>query len=92
VTNREEQHPDTVRAGFGQSDSDVTAGSLEKSMWHLEQNAGAVASARVCRNSTPMRKILEEFERFPDYISRASTVDMCDETNSARVVFVGRII
>jgi len=61
-------------------------------MWHLEQNAGAVAGACVCRNSTAMRKILEELERFPDYVARANAMYVCDESNSARVVFVGRVI
>jgi hypothetical protein len=61
-------------------------------MGHLHKNAGAVASARVGRNGAPMRKILEELERFPDYIVRANPMDVGDETNSARVVFVGRVI
>ena len=61
-------------------------------MWHLEQNAGAVAGACVCRNSTAMRKILEELEGFPDYIARANAMDVRDKADSARVVFVGRVI
>ena len=61
-------------------------------MRYLQENAGAVAGARVGRNSAPVRKILQELERFSDYITRANAMDVCDETNSARVVFVGRII
>jgi hypothetical protein len=92
VTSREEQHAHSITARVGQSDSYMAAGSPEKSMRHLQQNAGAVASARVGRNSAPVRKILEELERFPDYVARANAMDVRDESNSARVVLIGRVV
>ena len=61
-------------------------------MRHLQQNAGAVAGARIGRNGAPMRKILQKLERFPDYFARANTVDVRDESNPARVMFIGRVV
>lgn len=92
MTSREKQHANAISARIGQRDSDVTASSSEKSMRHLKENASTVAGARVGRNSASVRKILQQLERFPDYVAGASSMDVRDETNSARVVFVGRII
>jgi len=70
----------------------MAAGSPEKSMRHLQQNAGAVAGARIGRNGAPVRQILEELERLPDYVARANAMDVRDESNSARVVLIGRVV
>lgn len=61
-------------------------------MRHLQQNARAIAGARVGRNRAPVRQILEELERFPDYVARANAMDVRDESNSARVVLIGRVV
>jgi hypothetical protein len=59
---------------------------------HLEQNAGTVACARVRCYGTPMREIIEELEGFLDDLARANAVDMSDETDSTRVMLIGRIV
>jgi len=61
-------------------------------MGDLQQYAGTVTCARVGRNRAPMRKILEELQRFRDDVARADSMDVSDEADSARVVFVGRVV
>jgi hypothetical protein len=61
-------------------------------MRHLQQNSGAVASACVSRNSASVREILKKLERFPDYIAGANAMYVRDESNSARVMLIGRVI
>jgi len=92
MTRRQEQHAHAIGSCIGQSDSHVAAGSSQKSMRHLQQNTGPITGARVGRDSASVREILEKLERFPDYIARTDAMDVRDESDSARVVFVGRVI
>ena len=61
-------------------------------MRDLQQNPGAVACAGVGGNRTSMRQVLEELQRFRDDVAGANAMDVRDEADSARVVFVGRVV
>jgi hypothetical protein len=70
----------------------VTAGSPKKNVGDLKQNPRTVAGAGVGRYSASVRKILKKLERLLYNVPRANAMDVSDETDSARVMFVGRVV
>jgi hypothetical protein len=58
----------------------------------LKQNACTIAGAGVGSDSASVRKIVEKLERLLHNVARANAMDMSDETDSARVMFVGRVV
>jgi predicted alpha/beta-hydrolase family hydrolase len=70
----------------------MCAGAPKKCVRHLKQNARTVAGAGVSRDSTSVRKISQQLERLFYNVARANTMYVRDETDSARVMFVGRVV
>jgi hypothetical protein len=89
---RQEHHADAITSGLRQRDRAVSANSPKKCMWDLQQNACAIAGAGVGSNSAPVGKILEKLERFLYNVARANAMDVRDEADAARIMFVGRVI
>jgi hypothetical protein len=92
ATSGEEQHADSVTTCVGQCNSDVRAGAPKKNVGHLKQNARAITGAGVSRDSASVRKIPEKLERLLYNVARANAMDVRDKPNSARVMFVGRVV
>jgi hypothetical protein len=92
ATSWEKQHAHTVAACIRQSDRVVRAGAAKKCVRHLKQNARTVASAGISRDSASVRKISEQLERLVYNIAGTDTMDVRDKTDSARVMFVGRVV
>jgi hypothetical protein len=59
---------------------------------HLEQDAGAVARTGVGRDSAPVREISQELERLLHHVAGANAMDVSNETQSARIVLVSRVV
>ncbi len=58
----------------------------QEGVWHLQQDAGAVAGVRVTTGSTSMVEIAQHGEALFDQFMTASTTDIHDETDPAGVV------
>ena len=92
ATSGKEQHADSVTARVRQSNSDVGAYSPKKNMGHLKQNARTITGAGVSRDSASVRKIVEKLERLLYNVARTNAVDVRDKPDSARIMFVGRVV
>lgn len=53
---------------------------------------GVQPAGKVGRNGAPMRKILQKLQRLRHYVARANAMYVRYEADSARVVFVGRVV
>jgi hypothetical protein len=87
---RKKEHPD----------SEIRFGSLskffqfleEESSGQLNEHPGAVTGATIGIDCASVREIAERFKRVLNYIVASVAGDISDEPNSARIMFVVRVI
>ena len=84
----EEHHPDTVLSGPGQLDTNSFAGALEEPVGNLHQDPGAIARLGFTAARASVVKVAKHLERLSDDLAGLLTLDVDDETNATRVVFV----
>ncbi|MDC4205717.1 MAG: hypothetical protein MPW13_15280 [Candidatus Manganitrophus sp.] len=87
-----EDHSDSVLSRFRQRHADLTAGTFEKGLRHLNQNSGAVPRAGVAADGAPMGKVLEHLQPFLNDIVRAAALDVGDEADAAGIFLELRIV
>ena len=64
----------------------------EETIGHLDEDAGAITRVRVRPAGTTMLEIDEQIEGLANDLMRALALDVRDETDPARVVFVARTV
>jgi hypothetical protein len=89
---RQESRATGVVAGFRQADVELGGFLAQKSVRHLDQNAGAVTELGVVTRGTAVCQIAQDFQALGDDIVAFAALDVCYETNPARVFFVCRIV
>ncbi|AKM08699.1 hypothetical protein AM2010_2644 [Pelagerythrobacter marensis] len=89
---REEALRDSVVAGERQVVSGLFGPFADQRIRHLQQNAGTVTEQRIGADGTAMIEVRQNFQRLPHDCVRLFALDVRDETDAARIVFVTRIV
>ncbi len=89
---RKKDHADPIFTGAGQIDADVPGGTLQKVMGHLKQDARSVARAGIAALRAAMGEVLQDLQALPDDVMGALPLDVNDESDAARVLFLRGIV
>ncbi len=81
----QEDQPGAVVTGRRQVEGERRA---EERVWHLQEDAGAVAGARVGAAGAAVLQVDQEIQRLPHDIVRLAAFEMGDEADAAGVVLV----
>ncbi len=87
-----EDGSDSVLTGFGQSQSESCALTLEKRVRNLYQNAGSVTGLGIRAGRAAVRQVYEYLQSPLDDSVRRPTVDVADETYAACIVLEPGVI
>ena len=87
-----EQHPDAIFARRRQLDADIPASRPQMFVGHLDENAGAIASARVSPDRTPVGEVFQDLQTLADYLVTLSVLYVRDKADSASVVLIARVV
>src|SRR5262249_34575755 len=83
---------DRIIARWGQREAEFGCLLGKKAVGNLNQNAGAVAGARVGADGAAMFEVQQNGERVRNDRVRPASFDVGNETNTARVLIEGRVI
>jgi hypothetical protein len=89
---RQEDLADTVLTFVWKLDADRRGLTTHEPIGHLKQNACAVTGVRVVPGGAAMFEVDQDLERLLDDQVRTPAVDMRYEPDTARIVFVRRIV
>ena len=92
IIMRQEQHDNGVTAGLRKRETEFAGLLREKLVGNLNENAGAVAGARVGPDSAAMLEILHNRQRVLHDGMRLPALDVGDETDPAGILRQGRIV
>ena len=89
---RHEQGADGIVAGIRQLEADLGGLALEEGVRNLDQDAGAVAGARIRADRAAMFEVAQDVDRVGDDLMRLHTLDVGDEADAAGILFQARIV
>ena len=89
---RGEERPDAVGAGLSQDDPQGLAALAQELMGDLDQDPRAVASVVLAAAGTAVIQIHQRLQSIANQLMRLSPFQIDDESHTATVVFVTRII
>ena len=89
---RQEDHADAVLAEGRQAEAEMFALLFEEAMGHLHEDAGAVAGVRLAAAGAAVFQVEENLDRLLDDVVRFAVVQVDDEADAARIVFVPGVI
>ena len=89
---RQEDVADAVLAGRRQADAEGVGRLAEEPIGRLDQDAGAVTRVGLAAARAAVLEVDEDLEPALDDGVRADALDVDDEPDAARVVFVARVI
>ena len=90
---REEAHRHRVVAERRQREAAHAAiGGRVELVRNLQQDAGAVAGARIAAGGAAMREVDEDLERLLDDVVRSGAIERGDEAEPARVVLEAGVV
>ncbi len=88
----QEDHAHAVIAGGRQGHALLGHLFAEQGVRNLDQDAGTVALQRVGTHGTPVVQILQDFETLLNDLVGFVALDMCNETDTTGVMFVGGVV
>jgi len=89
---RHEQHADRIIARSGQREAELGCLLGKKPVGKLNQNAGAVAGARIGADGAAMLEVQQNGQRVRNDRVRPASFDVGNETDTARILIEGRVI
>src|SRR5262249_59565196 len=89
---RHEKLTDGVLTGIGQLETLLGRNLRKEFVGHLNQDAGAIAGARIGADRATMLEVAEDREGVVDDLVRLAALDVGDETDAARILIERRVI
>src|SRR5262249_4492627 len=89
---RQKAHSDGIASGRRQSQALSVRPIAQQRVGHLDQTAGPVADERVGSDRAAMVEIDQDLQSARDDIVRFSSLDIGDETDTARIMLVARVV
>ena len=87
-----EDHADAVLAGGREREAELGAFAGEELVRDLNQDAGAVAGFRIAAACAAVRQVDEDLDALDDDVVRFLALDVGDETDTAGIVFIARVV
>jgi hypothetical protein len=84
----EEDHADRITARTRELDAELRISRRKNSCWQLDDEAGAVAAARIAAHGAAVGEVLEERETLAYDLVRGRAANVRDEPHAARVALV----
>ena len=89
---RQKDHADAVVAGLRQGDALLRHFLAQVGVWNLDQDTGPVAHQRVGADGAPVIQVFQDLQALFDDRVALLPLDVCDKTDTAGVVLVGRVV
>jgi len=89
---RQEQHADAVVSGSGQCDFILEECFAQEGVGDLDQDTGTIARQRIGPDRTAVREVFQDLQPLTDPIVTFLTFNMCDESDTACIMFMARIV
>ena len=89
---RQKAHRDGIAAGLGKCQPCRARPIAQQRVRHLDEAAGPVADQRVGPDRAAMVEIDQDLQAARDDVVRFSSLDVGDETDTARIMLVARVV
>jgi hypothetical protein len=89
---REKDHPDAILSGIGQRHTHIAGCALEKLVWDLQQNAGAVSRTGITALGPSMTQAFKDLKPLLNDRMGLLTLDVDDKTDPTGVFLLCRVV